>query len=437
MIVLDKNKYSETKKARLFYCLISSFDSSVIAFFIVFLNELSNELNWSDIQLSIALALLPLCSACFIYLFSYFVSHHIKNLKLIRIIVSLIFILVLFLGFFSLCVKVNDSNNLLFYSLIIISVSLIYALFDSLLAIQSASIAYINKLEGTLYGHVCLYGCLIDVIFSLLAGFVASSLFNNYQGYSFLFLIFSPILIVIFLFTFKFDPYKEYIDEIDKKNARVKDIFKIKRYPFYFILVSVLIPFCLLNQSLTSNMFTSLRNAELNNIFNSLTWGVILSIQALVQFITIFINTKIDPFKKTETSLKVSLTFLFIRTLILTFISYFFIQSSNGDITAYLLILLASSTHGISNGLFVTSNMKILNNLMDSKHRTRAIFTQNGVFKLITGFFSFLYPLLVNKKHGSYRYIDFIVFLVIVFVALVSSFFFNLEDKSNKDKSSV
>lgn len=428
MILLDKNKYSETKKARLFYCLISSFDSSVVAFFVVFLNQLSIDLNFSIVELSIALALLPLSSACFIYLFSYFVSHHIKNLKLMRIILSVIFFLLLFLGFFTLYFKVNENNHLLFYCLTIISISLIYALFDSLLAIQAASIAYINKLEGTLYGHVCLFGSLTEVICSLLAGLIASSLFNNYQGYSFLFLVLSPILIVIFLFTFKFDPYKEYIDEIDENNARVKDIFKIKKYPFYFMLVCVLIPFSILNQSLTSNMFTSLRNSDLTNIFNSLTWGILLSIQALVQFIVVFINTKYNPFNKIETSFKIGLFALFIRTLILTIVSYYYIEASNGDTIAYILIILASSTSGISNGLFLTSNMRMLNSLMNSKKRTRAIFTQNGVFKLITGFFSFLYPLLVNKKHGTYRYIDFIVFLVIVFIALISSLFFKLDD---------
>lgn len=435
MLYLSFNKYPETKKARYFYCFNSIIESSIISFLTIFISQCAIELKWTSLYLATSLALMPLVSFVFIMLTSYLASHHAKIIKLLRYLYLINFIFILVLGLFIIFYKIDINNQLsinTFFSLIIILTSLIIGIHSSILSLQSSSIAYINFKEKTGYGHVCLYGALVSVIVSPISGLIASSISNNYLGYGYLFLIFAPFLLSLIYMTFKFDPYHEYIDEIEDEKVTFTKLIKNKHYMKYFILAVVLIAFSSLSMSISSTLFDEfeIRSEESKVMFSTFTWGILLGVEALVEFIFIFINTKFGISKKIENSTRVALIVLLFRIVILNILSYY--VSSLKDISLLLIMIFANSMHGISLGLYLTSNMRILNKIHNSKYRTKAIFFQNGSVQLVSCFFSFIYPFMTDDK--LYGVEDFLLFTLIVSLAICISINFEAEDKKSIER---
>ena len=429
MLILKNTEYKETLKARYFYCLVSIIDSAIISFLLIFINQLFFDLKLEEYYLSIALFTLPILSSLFIFLFSFLATHHLKIIKVMRIIFIINFLLILITGFLIIYFPIDINNNLskdTFFYLIVTLVSLLAAFHSALLSLQSSSIAYINQKEKTSYGYVCLYGSLVSATISPISGLIASSLFHDYRGYGFSFLIFSPVFILLAFLTFKFAPFHDYTDGDNFKFVSAKSLFKDKRYIKYFLIVLILIPFSSLSQSLTSTMFDFLETNRENgsNLFNSTSYGLLLGFVALIEFVIIYVNTKIGIGKKIETSTKIAYISLIIRLIFLSIIFYFALSFKN--ISLLLLLFFTNSFAGVTSGLYVTSNMRALNRMMSSRKRTKAIFLQNGSYQIVTAFFSLIYPILINSD--EYGFEDCLLFLLVSIFLINVIINFNLNE---------
>lgn len=419
---LDRSKHPETAKAQLFYSVVAFFDGMVIAFLTIFLNECRRTLAWSQVMTSFSLFLPPFGAALGIILCSKFVNTHHNNLKLIRLILSLLLLCLLALGLAGIYLPnglneegtiVNYGQYYLLYSLFLILPSLIMGLYWAFASLHTCSIADINYVEKTRYGHVCLYGSLMPIISSPLAGLIAGCLFPSYQGYLFLFLVASPLLLILILFTYLFHPFPSscYHDD-GHENVSYKELFQNKTYLLYLFLAALWIPSLWAGDSLSSNLWIALEGGEaVTNSFNSLSWGFFLSISSLAEFIFVFLNTKFGIGKKVRFSMTFAFVLLLMMSIGLGVVAYFYRTPLEDGLGIVIAIIAIHSLKGMSNGLYLTSNILMLHHIVGPKKRRKAVFLAPFIYQLMNSLLQLGYPYLSDKRY--------VAFFILAFIALL------------------
>ena len=230
---LDRKQKPETAKAQIFFAAASFFEGMVISFLTIFLNECRKQLGWTSKMSSLSLFLPPFGAAIGIFICSFFVSHQKTNLKIMRGLICGSFVSILvfsLLGVF-LPTGLNPAGEIVkkgeyytLFALFVLFSSILMGLHWAFLSFHASCAADINVAEGSRYGHICLYGVLMPAIASPLAGFIAESYFIGYKGYLFLFLVSSPLLILLFGLT--------YITPIVMNMSQRSYCFRIKTMSF-------------------------------------------------------------------------------------------------------------------------------------------------------------------------------------------------------------
>ena len=211
----------------------------------------------------------------------------------------------------------NYSVKAKFFFVFFLFSSILMGLHWAFLSFHASCAADINFAEGSRYGHICLYGVLMPAIASPLAGYIAESYFIGYKGYLFLFLVSSPLLVLLFGLTFIFKPFPSSLYHSDSdEHVPTKLLFQNKNYVFYLFLASLWIPLIWASDSLTSSLWSSYESlTETLNSFNPLTWGIYLGVSYLFEFLFVFINTHFGIGKKIRFSLSLALGLICIETL--------------------------------------------------------------------------------------------------------------------------
>ncbi len=426
-VYFDKKKCVETKKAQRYYALCSLYESMVFSFLTLFLNECRRSFNWTPLMSSFSLFLPPFVSAIAIFLSSFFVKHHRNNLQVMRVLTLLSFALVLGFGLTGLFVSngLNQSGEIIdyshyygFYISCVTFIPLLMGMHWSFLSFQLSNAADINFIEKTRFGHICILAPLVSALASPIAGLLANSLFTNYRGYLFMFLVASPLLLLEFAFSFAFKPYDPSLLHHDEtEDVPLKEVFSNKMYLFYLAIVAILIPSIWASDSIASSYWSSLEVTS-DNAFNSLTYGFYLALSSLMEFLIIFFNTKVGFGKNSVLSINLALLFLFVGAISFGIISYFYRAPMENGLSLAIGIIFLHSFKGIANGLYCTSNLAIINHLLGPKARRKAVFLAPCLFQLINSFLQLAYPLL-----GEERYIAFFFIALLLFSALLGSFF--------------
>ena len=431
-LFLDRKKYKETFKAQIFYIFVSLYEGMVFSFLTLFLNECRKNLSWSFLMSSFSLFLPPFGAAIGTFISSFLVSSQKKNLKLMRIICLSSFVLINTLGLLGLFLPNGLNGNGLvensfqyyfLYSIFVIIPFLLMGLHWSFLSFQTSNIADINYAEKTRYGHVCLYGVLVPLLASPIAGLIAESLFHSYKGYLFLFSISSPTILILFGLTYLFKPFDSSIYHQDEHElVSYKDLFKNKTYVFYLLLASIWIPLVWVNDSLSSNFWTALESSnDVLNAFNPLTWGFFIAFSSLMEFVFVFINTKFGFGKKVKFSLTLSFILLFLLSTSFGIISIFYNGPIQDGLGLVLVVIALHSLKGMANGLYLTSNIMMLHSIVGPKYRRKAVFIAPCIYQLVNSILQFVYPYLT-----SFRYISFFVLSFLALLGFILSFFLNV-----------
>lgn len=428
---LDRKSKPETAKAQVFYLIVSLFEGMVISFLTIFLNQCRKELLWTDTMSSLSLFLPPFVAALSIFLCSFLVSHQKRNLFLMRILLLASFVLILVFSLTGLFLDGGISADgviadrgryhLLFVLFLVFS-SLLMGIHWSFLSFHSSCIADINYAEKTRYGHVCLYGVLSGAIASPIAGYLAECLYVGYRGYLFLFLLATPILVLLFVFTYLFRPFPGSLFHFDEdERVKTKLLFQNRNYIFYLFLASLWIPLIWASNSLTSDLWTGYESTTSTlNSFNSLTWGFYLSVSYFFEFVIIFLNTHFGIGKKVSFSLTLALLMIFIETLSLGVLSYFYTGENEASLPLAIAIILLHSFKGMSNGLYLTSNIAILTHILGPKKRRKAVFIAPCIFQLVNSVLQLSYPYL-----NSMLYTAFFIMAGISLFGFLSSIYFD------------
>ena len=153
-VYLNRKEKGETAKAQIFYVLVSLFDGMVISFLTIFLNQCARDLSWSNTMSSFSLFLPPFVAAISLFICSHFVAEQKKNLKIMRILLILSFILIML--FSSLGLWLKSDNTYILYFIFVLFASMMMGIHWSFLSFHTSCIADINYAEKTKYGHVCL-----------------------------------------------------------------------------------------------------------------------------------------------------------------------------------------------------------------------------------------------------------------------------------------
>lgn len=426
---LNRKEKKETSKAQIFYILVSIFDGMVLSFITIFLNQCAVDLGWSNIMSSFSLFLPPFIAAISLIICSNFISEQKKNLKIMRILLIISFISIILFSTLGLLIK-NNSTSLL-YIIFLLFTSIITGIHWSFSSFHTSCIADINYVEKTKYGHVCIFGPLATAIITPFAGFIAELFSLTYKGYLYLFLFSLPLLIIIFIFTFKFNPYpSNLIHDEDHEKISNKELFKNKNYVLYLIGASLWIPLLWANTSLTSDLWTSYEGQSQINSFNPLSFGFYLSVSSLVEFIIIYINTHFKIGKKLSSSMSIALIMILIETLSLGLLSYFYHGESDATLLLAIGIIFLHSFKGMANGLYLTSNVTMLNYILGPKKRRKAVFFAPIVYQFINSILQLCYPYFNSRL--------FIAFFALSLFALIGlSISFILGYKLHKNESNL
>lgn len=424
---LDRKEKIETAKAQSFYSLLSFFEGLVIAFITLFLNECIEVFSYFSLLSSLALCLPPLFSSIFIFLISFLVSHQKENYHYIRIFLLLILGVMVILGtsLFYLPNKedINPSNPLFYYGIFIFFVlfsSLIIGLFFSIISLNNSSNADINYVENTRFGHVCLYGALYMALSSPLGGYIAEALYLSYEGYLFLFLVTSPFLLVLFFYTYRFKSYPSNLFHSDEdEHVPLKDLFSNKDYLFYLGLTALWIPLLWAGESLSSSLWVNFASNAPLVPFDSLSYGIYVGVGTLLEFLTIFINTHFGIGKKVRFSMTLAFILITVMMVSLGLIDYFYI--ANASIGVLISLIAIHSLKGVASGLFVTSNLAILNHILGPKKRRKGVFIAPCLYQFVNAILQLIYPYLRNVP-----YMSFFSFAVIALIGFILSLFLDV-----------
>mgnify|MGYP002516652705 FL=1 len=430
---LDRNKNKETAKAQLFYFATSIFDAMVLGFLTLFLNECRVSLAWSSFMSSLSLFLPPFFAALGVFICSHFVSNHAQNLKTMRFLLLSLFGTLLLLGFFGIYFPSgvdregtvqNPSYYYSFFILITSLCSLFMGLYWSFASLHTCSIADINYAEKTRYGHVCLYGSLAPILFAPLAGLIAEGIFQSYRGFLFLFLIASPILLLLFFLTYRFKPFDSSLYHQDQdEKVSYRSLLKNKTYLLYLFLASLWLPLMWASDSLTSSLWTALEGKDgILNSFNPLSWGIYLAFAAFIEFLFVFFNTKVGFGKRVRFSMSLSFIALTLLCVSLGTLSYFYHEPIESDLPLALGIIFLHSFRGASSGLYLTSNILMLHHIIGPKYRRKAVFLAPFLYQIINSILQLVYPYLIEI-----RYVSFYLFGAIAVVGLLLSFVLDVE----------
>ncbi len=417
---LDKNVHVETKKAQRYYALSSFYETMVFSFLTLFLNECKMSLRWENWMQSLSLFLPPFIAALSIFVSSFFVTHHKDNLKAMRALTLLSFLVLVAFSLLGLFLPngINSdgmvTNYHQYYSLfamMMIFPPLLVGLHWSFLSFQISNIADINYVEKTRFGHVCIFGPIVSMLISPFAGYIAESLFASYYGYLFLFLVASPLLLLEFAFTFSFksyDPSLFHNDEEEKTSY--KQLFSNHAYRRYLLIAMIWIPSIWAGASLVSSYWASLEGANSMNAFNPLMYGVFLAFSSLIEAIFVYFNTKVGFGKRLVFSMNLALFLLFLGALGFAILSYFFRVPPESGYSLALLIIFLHSFKGISNGLYCTSNLAMLHHILGPKQRRKAVFIAPMIYQFINAFLQLAYPFLNDMRYASFFALAGIIF---------------------------
>ncbi len=425
---LDRNDKPETAKAQIFYACICLFEGMTISFLTIFLNECRNQLGWSSLMSSFSLFMPPFGAAIGIFICSFFVSHQKQNLKIMRILLLISFFVIVLMSLLGIFLPNGlDSNGQItnsgqfyaLFSIFLIFPSVLMGLYWAFLSYHASCSADINFAEKSRYGHIVLYGSLLPALASPLAGYIAECFFTGYKGYLFLFLVASPLTLLLFGLTYMFKPFPSSLYHSDSdEHVPTKLLFKNKTYVFYLFLASLWIPLIWASDSLSSSLWSSYENIQVMNSFNSFTWGLYLGISSLFEFAIIFINTHFGIGKKIRFSLSLALILLFVETMLLGIFSYNFVGEEHATLSLAIGIIFIHSLKGMASGLYVTSNLMILNHILGPKLRRKAVFIAPLVFQLVNSVLQLSYPYLNDTLYIAF----FIMSLLAFFGLLLSTF---------------
>lgn len=413
----------ETKKARAYYMLSSVYEVTVFSFLTLFLAECRANLGWEDWMSSLSLFLPPFTASVSIFFSSFFVGHHTDNLKAMRVLTLSSFALLIAFSLCGLLLPSHGSDggvNVLLYFVLVIGSSLLMGAHWSFLSFQISNAADINYVEKTRFGQVYLFVPLISMAIAPLAGFTSNSIFHHYQGYLFLFLIASPLLLLEFAGTFFFHSYdpKLFHDEADEKTS-YRRLFSNHRYCLYLFVVVLWVSTLWASDAMVSGYWASLESSsEAENSFNGLAYGFYLAFSYLLDFIVVYFNTRIGFGKRTVFSVNLGLGVLVLASLGFGLLSYFFRLPPEEGLYLMLSVIALHGGKGIANGLYYSSNLSIIHHLLGSKLRRKAVFLAPCLYQLINAFLQLVYPFL-----GQNRYIGFFLMAGASFLGFVLSWF--------------
>ncbi len=424
---LDRINKKETAKAQIFYIFVCLFEGMIISFLTIFLNECRSQLGWSEVMSSFSLFLPPFGAAIGIFICSFFASHQEKNLKIMRVIALLSFVVIIMMSLLGIFLPngldsnkniVNPGQFYQLFSIFLIFPSILMGLHWAFLSYNVSCSSDINIAEKSKYGHVCLYGPLVAMIASPIAGYLVECFLTGYKGYLYLFLVSSPLILIIFALTFIFKPFPSSMYHSDSdERVPTKLLFRNKTYLFYLLLACLWIPLIWASDSLSSSLWSTYESStSAINEFNSFTWGLYVGIAYLFEFITIFINTHFGIGKKIRFSLSLALIVICLETLFLGIMSYNFRGEEKASLTLAIVLIAIHSLKGVASGLYVTSNLTMLNHILGPKLRRKAVFIAPLIFQLVNAILQLCYPYFNRKV-----YLPFFIMAGMTFIGLCLS----------------
>ncbi len=410
---LDHKRFPETKKAQLYYAVSSIYEVTVFSFMTLYLNVMRQSLNWAPWMSSLSLFLPPFVSSVSIFISSFFVTHHKNNLKAMRTLTLVSFVLLMTFASLGLYLPnglgqngeiVDFGQYYGLFSVMVIFPPILMGLHWSFVSFQISNIADINYMEKTRFGHVCVFAPLVSMVISPLAGYVSGSLFQSYRGFLFLFLLSSPLLLLEFGLTFIFRSYdpSSFHDEEDEK-VTLKQLFSNKNYCFYLLVASIWVPSMWAGDSLVSSYWASLEATNGSvNAFNGLTYGLFLSVSYFLEFLFIYFNTKVGIGKRLVFSMNLALGILTLGALCFGVLSYFFRLAPEEGVYLAVTVISLHAFKGIGNGLYCTSNLSLIHHILGPKYRRRAVFLAPCVYQLINSILQLVYPFLNQCYYAAF-----------------------------------
>ncbi len=429
---LDRINKKETAKAQLFYIFVCLFEGMIISFLTIFLNECRNNLAWNDLMSSFSLFLPPFGAAIGVFICSFLVSHQEKNLKIMRIISLASFACILALSLLGIFLPngLDSDGNIInpghfygLFSVFLIFPSILMGLHWAFLSFNLSCSSDINFAEKSKYGHICLYGPLVAMFASAFAGYIAECYLIGYKGYLFLFLVSSPLALIIFALTYIFKPFPSSLYHSDSdERVPTRLLLKNKTYMFYLLLACLWIPLIWASDSLSSSLWSSYESSSGTiNSFNSFTWGLYISISYLFEFVTIFINTHFGIGKKIRFSLSLALLLICLETALLGGCAYNFRGEEKASLGLAVGLIFIHSLKGVASGLYLTSNLSILNYILGPKLRRKAVFIAPLIFQVVNSILQLCYPYF----HKTY-YLPFFIMAGMAFLGLLLSTFLDV-----------
>lgn len=429
-LFFDRKTHKETAKAQIFYAFVSLYESLVFAFLTLFLNSCRTSLGWSDVMVSFSLFIPCIGAAVGALIASFFVSTQKINLRIMRLLCLFSFCLIITLGLCGLFLPsgmndngfiVNRTSYYLLYSLILALSFLLMGSHYAFLSFHTSNNADINLAEHTKHGHICLYGSLVPIIAAPVAGLIAESIFHSYKGYLFLFLVSSPVLLIIFSITFLYKPFgPEVFHNEGHEKSRYKDLFSNKKYLLYLFLCILWIPLIWASDSLISSFWANFE--ESSPLFNPFTWGCFVAFASIVEFTFVFINTKWGFGKKVRLSVTLSFIALFVECIPFGLITYLVSDYSSENIILLVGIVGLHALKGVANGAYLTSNLGILNHIVGPKLRRKAVFFAPFLYQIMNSFLQLAYPYIAEQGYSW----AFISMGCLAFIGLVSSLFLDI-----------
>lgn len=433
-------KHPDTAKLRVFVFFMYCIDAMVMNFLMVFFNQCKLDLGWSPTMSSIALCVLPFSAAIGTIVLSFFSSTAKRNLNVLRICMSILFLCTVLLSVIGLTVDSGYHGGRItdpvayygVYAAYVFFAFMIYGLEWGMQPVYQSVIADINNREGTKFGNVYCVASVVYIVASPLGGLVAQSLGTGYVGYLWMFLAVSPAAVLTVLSTFLFHTRKELgaAVEIEEKSSALDAVavFKNRSFLYYLGFTICLTGVFFTFDSVASDLWTGLAYQQTETLFTPFNWGLVTGVGCVFEFLMMNVCTKFLKNGNEKQWLVASALVLVVRAIAVGIFSVFFFKPVAPNWFAYLFIGLGS-LRGVTWGIFCAVNVPTMEFILGPKLRQKGVFMVPITYQILNGILQFIYPQITGIQDGRFRYVVF--FAVAAFAALAACGYGFMKNKNS------
>lgn len=349
----------------------------------------ASKIDRFSFEYGVLLGIIPFCALIGNFIWGFFSKNLKKNLLLIKIIVSL--------ESATMLLFITIDNN--FISLLISTI--LFGLFNSpCFSMQDGIGSTYSKEENVPYQSIRYMGS-CGYLFALIVGAGLISLFKNNYVYIFLIALILNLICLILWFFIK--PFENVTSE-EKKKVTFLETISNKTFILYFI-AYVLIIGC--SNVADSYLFSRLLEANIQEY----QYSLVFASEVLLEIIVLILSTKFLKEKYYVMFLKISVSILCLRSLLLGL-----------DLPLPFLISFAC-LRGIGWGGFLSVHILILRKIVSNKLITKAITLLTIALSLVNGLMTLfgtkIYSLLgINNFYlllGGIQLIGIIIIFVMKF----------------------